>query len=70
MKFNIYGRFQVDVRREHDAWVAYRGEPGKRTPCDDVVIPADVPPDELAVYLDDMFHEYAGHDDHVEAMPD
>lgn len=70
MKFDIYGRFHVDVRREHDAWVVYRGELGKRTPCDVVVIPADVPADELAIYLDDIFHEYAAHGDNVEAMPD
>jgi hypothetical protein len=70
MRFNIYGRFQVDVRRENDAWRVYRAELGKRTLCGDVVIPPDVPADELATYLDDIFHEYAGHGDNVEPMPD
>lgn len=70
MKFNVYGRFQVDVMRENGAWAVYRAAPGKRTPCGDVVIPADVPEDELAVYLDDIFHEYAGHGDNVEPLPD
>jgi hypothetical protein len=70
MKFNIYGRFQVDVRRENDAWAVYRADSGKRTPCEDVVIPADVPAEELATYLDDIFHEYAGFGDYVEAVPD
>ncbi len=69
MKFNIYGRFQVDVRRENDAWAVYRAELGKRTPFEEVVIPPDVPADELATYLDDIFHEYAGHGDNVVAMP-
>lgn len=70
MKFDIYGRFQVDVRRENDAWAAYRADSGKRTPCEDVVIPPDVPAEELATYLDDIFHEYARVGDHVEAAPD
>jgi hypothetical protein len=70
MRFNIYDRFQVDVRRENDAWAVYRAELGKRTLCVDVVIPPDVPADELATYLDDIFHEYAGHGDNVEAVPD
>ena len=70
MRFNIYGRFQVDVRRENDAWAVYRAESGKRAPFEEVVIPADVPADELATYLDDIFHEYAGLGDNVERMPD
>ena len=70
MRFNIYGRFQVDVRREHDAWAVYRAELGKRTLLGDVVIPPDLPADDLATYLDDVFHEYAGHGDNVEALPD
>jgi hypothetical protein len=70
MRFNIYARFQVDVRRENDAWTVYRAALGKRTLFEDVVIPPDVPADELAVYLDDIFHEYAGHGDLVEPLPD
>jgi hypothetical protein len=68
MKFDIYGRFQVDVRREDDAWAVYRAELGKRTLCADVVIPPDVPAQELATYLDDIFHEYAGHGDEIRAI--
>ena len=60
MKFNIYGRFQVDVRREGDAWTVYRVEQGKRAKMNDVVIPAGVEADEIAIYLDDIFHEFAG----------
>ena len=70
MKFNIYGRFHVDVRREHDAWAVYRAEPGKRVLCDEVVIPPDLPADDLATYLDDIFHEYARHGENIEAMRD
>ena len=60
MKFNIYGRFQVDVRREGDAWEVCRVEQGKRAKMNDVVITAGVKVDEIAIYLDDIFHEFAG----------
>ena len=70
MKFNMYGRFQLDVRRENDAWAVYRSESGKRRRLGDVVLPGDLTADELAIYLDDIFHEYAGFGDSVEIMPD
>jgi hypothetical protein len=60
MKFNIYGRFQVEVRRENLTWTVYRAEVGKRAKMSDVVIPADLRAREIATYLDDMFHEFAG----------
>lgn len=70
MKFNVYGRFQVDVRREGDLWVVYRAEPGKRTFLNDVVVPSDLSSSELATYLDDIFHEYAKFGQNVEFIPD
>lgn len=70
MRFNIYDRFQVDVRRENDAWAIYRAALGKRTLFEEVVIPPDVPANDLATWLDDIFHEYAVHGDMVEPLPD
>lgn len=70
MKFNIYGRFQVDVRRENGWWVVYRSELGKRTRLNDVVIPATLVAEDLATYLDDIFHEFAKLGENVEVMPD
>lgn len=70
MKFNIYGRFQVDVRRENDSWVVYRSELGKRTQLNDVVIPPDLVSQDLATYLDDIFHEFAKLGENVEVIPD
>jgi hypothetical protein len=70
MKFDIYGRFQVEVRRENEAWAVYRPALGKRVPLYDVVIPSDVAADELATYLDDVFHELAGPGQNVERIPD
>ena len=68
MRFNIYGRFQLEVRREQESWVAYRLTPGKRVLEDELVIPADVDASELAVYLDDIFHELAGPGQEIEVL--
>ena len=70
MKFNIYGRFQIDVRRENDSWIVYRSELGKRARLPDVVIPSNLVPQELATYLDDIFHEFAKFGENVAVMPD
>jgi hypothetical protein len=70
MKFDIYGRFQVEVRRENDAWVAYRAELGKRSRLNDVVIPYDLDADDVGTYLDDVFHEFAGIGQTVERLAD
>jgi hypothetical protein len=70
MKFNIYGRFQVHIQRENNSWVAYRSELGKRTRLNDVVIPPDLGAQDLATYLDDIFHEFAKLGETVEVMPD
>ncbi|NML60003.1 hypothetical protein HHL21_02655 [Massilia sp. RP-1-19] len=69
MKFSIYGRFQLDVRRENDAWEVYHLEPGKRAKVNDLVIPPTLDADELATYLDDIFHELAGPGQSVQLMP-
>jgi hypothetical protein len=70
MRFDIYGRFQVEVRREGDAWVAYRAELGKRSRLNDVVIPYDLDADDVGTYLDDVFHEFAGIGQTVERLAD
>lgn len=70
MKFKIYGRFQVDVRREEGLWVVYRSELGKRALLNDLVIPANVAADDMATYLDDIFHEFAQPGETVEQIPE
>jgi hypothetical protein len=70
MKFSIYSRFLVEVRRENESWVVYRAEMGKRTRLNDVVIPSDLGAHEIAGYLDDIFHEYAGIGQCVELLQD
>ena len=70
MRFDIYGRFQVDIRREGDAWVAYRPGAGTRTPLADLIVPAHLAAADLATYLDDVYHEFAGVGDEIVALPD
>jgi hypothetical protein len=60
MRFDIYGRFQVEVRRESEQWVVYRAELGKRSRLHDVVVPPQLEQEDIATYLDDVFHECAG----------
>lgn len=69
MKFNIYGRFQLDVRRESDAWEVYHLEPGKRAKVAELIIPPTLDADEIATYLDDIYHELAGPGQNVEPVP-
>jgi hypothetical protein len=59
VRFDIYGRFQLEVVREGTAWAVYRLAPGKRIAAADLIIPPDVQPNEVATYLDDLFHESA-----------
>lgn len=60
MKFDVYGRFQVEACWETDHWVAYRIALGKRTRISHFAIPAEIQtPTEIARYLDDIYHEAA-----------
>ena len=60
MKFDIYGRFQLEVVRESDSWVAYRPGLGTRSRDNSIVIPEWLAPEEIVGYLDDLFHELCG----------
>lgn len=60
MKFDVYGRFQIEVHREGDQWVAYRSALGKRMRVHNLAIPQEIQtPAEMAQYLDDLYHEAA-----------
>lgn len=59
MRFDIYGRYQLEVIRENEHWVIYRLDSGKRRLMSDFAIPASMHPDEVMLYLDDMLHELA-----------
>ena len=59
MRFEIYGREELDIIRDGDQWKVYAVGNGKRTLRSDVVIPMEVTDNEIATYLDDLFHEAA-----------
>jgi hypothetical protein len=59
VRFNVYGRFKLDVIREGDQWAVYRLEPGKRIKVREFVIPSSLPEAEIGTFLDDIFHELA-----------
>lgn len=59
MRFDIYGRFQVEVLRDDGRWVAYRAALGKRSEVEDLVIPGDLSEQEIPGYLDAFYHELA-----------
>jgi hypothetical protein len=59
MRFDVYGRFQLEVIRDGDQWHVYRLAHGKQIFAGDLAIPSEVAPTEVATYLDDLFHEAA-----------
>ena len=68
MKFDVYGRLQIEVVRDGESWTAYQLEPGKRIALHDFSIPAWMSADQIAVYLDDIYHEMGGPGDVVRAV--
>jgi hypothetical protein len=69
MKFDVYGRFTLDVVQEGESWVAYRVELGKRRRENTLVFPPGLEATEIATFLDDIYHEFAGPGQCVQAIP-
>ena len=69
MKFDVYGRFQLEVVRENDEWAVYKLGLGKRVRTNDFIIPSAVLPSEVGTYLDDLLHELSGPDQSVRLLP-
>jgi len=59
MKFEVYGRFTLEVQRENDQWRVYRLSPGKRVPEPEIVLPSNLDRAEIGQAIDDLFHELA-----------
>jgi hypothetical protein len=57
MKFNVYGRFVIDVVREKDRWAMFEVVPGKRLRITDFAIPSSLDESQLPQFLDDIYHE-------------
>ena len=59
IKFEVYGR-RVTVELAGGGWRAwYYGADGKRRPAEDIQIPSQLNPEEVASYLADLCHEWA-----------
>ncbi|GIU18581.1 hypothetical protein [Shewanella sp. MBTL60-007] len=56
-KFDVFGKLMF-VERINNEWLLFHvSVSGMRSRVYDVVIPSELKHDELAVYLDDIFHE-------------
>jgi hypothetical protein len=69
MKFDVYGRFCLDVQRENDSWIVYRLELGRRVKLNDLIIPKELAAEEIATFLDDIFHELCSPGQSVRLLP-
>ena len=59
MKFNIYGRCQLEVRRENDAWEVYRQD-SVNGAIADPFISSVLETEDSATYLDDFYYDLIG----------
>lgn len=59
IKFDVFGK-SMSVLRQDEQWLLFTDSGmGMRTRVYDAVIPSHLEQDELATYLDDIFHENA-----------
>lgn len=56
-RFDVYGRYELDIERRDDRWIVYERGEGKRRERPDLAIPPDASEEQLEVYLDDLLHE-------------
>jgi hypothetical protein len=57
--FDVFGA-TMEMKRHDHRWLLLRiSGDGKSSPVNEVVIPDNLAEEELAGFLDDMFHEYA-----------
>lgn len=59
MKFDVYGRFIVEVIRRGGDWEVFLMEQGRRLRMHEIVIPSETPMDRISYYLEDLWHESA-----------
>jgi hypothetical protein len=69
MKFDVYGRFQLEVEWENDSWAVYRLALGKRVKANDIIIPNTLEASEIATFLDYVFHELSRPGESVKLQP-
>lgn len=59
-RFDVYGRYQLQIERHGDRWLAFVVGEGKRRPHPGIFIPSHIAEAELPAYLDDLLHEEGG----------
>ena len=59
LKFNVFGRDVLIVRKEGGWQAFYLGSEGKRRPATEITVPPDITESGMAQYLDDLCHEWA-----------
>jgi hypothetical protein len=59
VKVDVFGRFELEVRRSGSEWVVERLDLGKRRREENIVVPSHVTEDEIVRYLADLLHEHA-----------
>jgi hypothetical protein len=69
MRVDVYGRFKLEILRENERWVAYRLEPGKRIKVPELAIPAGLEVNEVAQFLDDLYHEMSRPGQSIRVLP-
>lgn len=68
MRYDVYGRFQIEVHQYEGRWKAFKLALGKKRELKDIAFPEDMREDEIAIYLDDLFHELARPGDSVKLI--
>ena len=58
MRFDVFGR-ELIVERSNDGWAVFYSGEGKRLPANNIIIPSSITEEEIAGYLEDLFHEAA-----------
>lgn len=59
LRFDIYGRFEIEIESTGNGWVGYRRGSGVRRLAQELVFPQGIQEQELEVFLDDIYHESA-----------
>lgn len=60
MRFNIYGRFLIEVLRQDNQWVVYRlGNEGKKRLAHDIQLSPELDKNDVQEQLAILYHEYA-----------
>ena len=59
MRFDFYGRFELQVIRRASGWEVFQIVNGKQRRMADIFIPPIIQADEVERFLNDIYHELA-----------